>query len=402
MIPDRRHVGYVVVFVAAAAAVLLPVLALNYLLVERSVGGASMVVAASRWQQAAKGVTYAPPLNATQPFKTARIFDRMHEIDTVVFGSSTAMGITQQMFPPGTSLYNFAQTGNGLPMVIGEAEFLRRAQPARFKRFLIPLDWSLGFIYNTDAPLPVTLAPPDPGAPNEKIRGVTLVMHQLEDALSLPRVKNLFGILHIMLRSPAPAAAFRQVFLQEAGDEYRCADGTPAKDFDTIFRGTCTGFRYDGSATFANLSPVPARRAPALIASALVPSSKYVAGLVRTGGEPNRLLLDGIAALAAGVQRAGGSVILFLPPLLPGMERAFLDATHTGGPLRHTKQALEAWARERNLIIIDAGQSERYGCLVEEFVDEHHALPQCYARIFGRFWSDPRALAKPGLWNGER
>ena len=99
MIPDRRHFRYVVVFVAVAVAVLLPVLVLNYQLVERSVGGASMVTAASRWQQATQGVTYAPPLSANQPFKVARIFDRMPGINTVVFGSSTAMGITQDMFP---------------------------------------------------------------------------------------------------------------------------------------------------------------------------------------------------------------------------------------------------------------------------------------------------------------
>ena len=82
------------------------------------------------------------------------------------------------------------------------------------------------------------------------------------------------------------------------------------------------------------------------------------------------------------------------------MERALLDSPHTGSALRRTKQILDAWARDKDLIIIDAGQSERYGCAVEEFVDEHHALPQCYARVFGRFWSDPRAVAKPGLWCG--
>ncbi len=60
-----------------------------------------------------------------------------------------------------------------------------------------------------------------------------------------------------------------------------------------------------------------------------------------------------------------------------------LDAPHTAALLRHTKDALDRWARARNLVIIDAGQAERYGCAVPEFVDEHHALPQCYARIFG-------------------
>jgi hypothetical protein len=96
-------------------------------------------------------------------------------------------------------------------------------------------------------------------------------------------------------------------------------------------------------------------------------------------------------------------VVLFLPPLLPGMERALLAAAHTAAPLRRTRQTLDAWARDHDLIIIDAGQSERYGCVAEEFVDEHHALPQCYARIFTRFWNDRQAAPiKPGFWSGNQ
>jgi hypothetical protein len=83
------------------------------------------------------------------------------------------------------------------------------------------------------------------------------------------------------------------------------------------------------------------------------------------------------------------------------MERAFLDSAQTGRALRHTKEILNAWARDHDVTVIDAGQSERYGCVAEEFVDEHHALPQCYARVFARFWGDERARARPGLWTGE-
>ena len=139
-----------------------------------------------------------------------------------------------------------------------------------------------------------------------------------------------------------------------------------------------------------------ARRAEALIASAVVPSSKYAVDLIKTGGEPNRVVLQRLAALVRDVRRAGGSVVLFMPPLLPGMERAFLASAQTGAALRNTKQILDTWAREQDLIIIDAGQSERYGCVPEEFVDEHHALPACYGRVFARFRDEPRA--RPGLW----
>jgi hypothetical protein len=398
MTHERSYAQYVWILAALAAAVLLPVLALNYTLGARSLGSAATVLPASRWQQATRGVTYAPPLSDSRPFKLARLFDRLPEINTVVFGSSTAMGITQGMFPGGMVIYNFAQTGNPLLTVVAEAEFLQRRQHGSLKWFVIPLDWSVGFVYQPGVPGKEELAPPAAGAPQQ--RAAVSIPQQLQDALSLPRVKNLFGIITGIARAPSPALAFRQIFLQEAGDEYRCVDGTPARDFDTIFRGTCTGFRYDGSATFANLERVPVRRADALIASAGVPSSKYAVEMIKTGGEPNRLLLERLAALAHEVKRDGGDVVLFLPPLLPGMERAFLRSPHTAGPLRRTKQILDAWARTEGLIVIDAGQSERFGCAVHEFVDEHHALPECYARVFARFWNDRRVPAKvrAGLW----
>ena len=399
MSPDRQPAGYVTIFLAVAAAVLLPVAALNYALGVRSFGGNAVAVHASQWQEATRGVTYAPPLSANRPFKSARLFDRLPHINTVVFGSSTSMGITQDMFPAAMTIYNFAQTGNVLSTVIAEAEFLQRLQPPALKWLVIPLDWALGSLYLPGLPGRVELATPVADAPTQEA-GVPL-SQKLQDALSLPRVKNLFGIVQGIVRAPSPAAAFAQMFLQEASDDYRCADGTPAKDYDTIFRGTCTGFRYDGSATFANLQPVPARRAEALIASAVVPSSKYAVGLIGSGGAPNPLLLERLAALAREMKRAGGEAVLFLPPLLPGMERALLAAAHTAAPLKRTRQILEAWARDHDLVILDAGQSERYGCAAEEFVDEHHALPQCYARIFARYWNARGASTRPGLWSGD-
>ena len=389
----RQQRVYVLILLAVMAIVLLPVLALNYVLGLRSLGGGKAAIQASEWQHATRGITYAPPLSDNRPFKTARLLDRLPEIDTVVLGSSTAMGITQDAFAQATQMYNFAQTGNALATVVAEAEFLRRTN-AKLKRLVIPLDWSLGFVYVAGTPGREDLVPPTAGMP----RAAVPLAQQLLDAMSLPRLKNLLGIFKGIVRAPAPAAAFRQMFLQEAGDDYRCADGTPARDFDTIFRGTCTGFRYDGSATFANLEPVAARRAEALIASAVVPSSKYAVDLIKTGGEPNRVVLQRLAALVRDVRRAGGSVVLFMPPLLPGMERAFLASAQTGAALRNTKQILDTWAREQDLIIIDAGQSERYGCVPEEFVDEHHALPACYGRVFARFWGDTHA--RPGLWTG--
>jgi hypothetical protein len=395
----RASRRYVTVFATVCLVVLLPVLALNYLLGLRSLGGGEVVLAASRWQQATQGVTYAPPLSANRPFKSARLFDRLPAINTVVFGSSTAMGITQAMFPADMTMYNFAQTGNLLSTVIGEAEFLQRPEYRHLKWFFVPFDWALGSPYFPDGGVPQTLAPPAADALQEP--GLR-VSERLADALSLPRVKNLVGILAGVVRAPAPAQALREVFLQTAGEPYRCADGTPARDFDTIFRGSCTGFRYDGSATFGNLEPLSPQRAQILIAGAVVPSSKYAVELIKAGGEPNRQLLARLAALAAAKRAAGGSLVLLLPPLLPGMDRALQTSPYTAAPLQRTREVLAQWARAENLVIIDAGAAERFGCGVAEFVDEHHALPSCYARIFSRFWAARARSALPaaGIWDG--
>jgi hypothetical protein len=143
------------------------------------------------------------------------------------------------------------------------------------------------------------------------------------------------------------------------------------------------------------------RHAESLIASAVVASSKYAVALTKSRGEPNPAILDHIAALSRTLRARGGDVILFMPPLLPGLERALLNAPHTGPQLQHTKDVIDRWARTANLVIIDAGQAERYGCAAAEFVDEHHALPQCYERVFARFWNSGGLQAKPGLWSAK-
>ncbi len=388
---ERSHRRYTLLFIVVCAAVLLPVVALNYLLGLRSLGGGDVVLEASSWQQATRGITYAPPLSANRPFKSARLFDRLPEINALVFGSSTMMGLTQEHFPAGVAIYNFSQTGNELPIALGEAEFMLRTYPGQFRLVVVPLDWAVGFLYRgAGLAGQVVVAPPDAAAPAAP--SAVPVTQQLQDALSLPRVKNLFASLAQIARSPAPVAAFRAMFFAGGSAEYRCADGTPARDFDTIFRGTCTGFRYDGSATFANLEPVAARRVDALIASAVVPSSKYAVDLIKSGGAPHPQVLERLTQLARAQHARGGRLVLILPPLLPGMERAFLVSAQLGPLLQRTKQDLAAWAKSADTVILDAGPSERYGCIATEFVDEHHALPACYARVFARFW---RALGEP-------
>ena len=42
--------------------------------------------------------------------------------------------------------------------------------------------------------------------------------------------------------------------------------------------------------------------------------------------------------------------------------------------------------------LFDAGKSEEYGCLPEEFYDAHHALDRCYSKILDKFFKNNRDI----------
>jgi len=379
------HKRYFWILAAAFGATLLPVFALNLILLNDTLGNSGKVLLASQWQQRTHGVTYAPTLSDTHLFKTLRLNDRLPEINAVVFGSSTAMGITQQAFPDTLRIYNYAQSGHGLSASIGEAEYLQRYAP-QVKWLAIPLDWSTGFVYQQvpvqDADLSAAAAMAQAASPAQQAP----LLARMRDALSWPRVATLFEIFKSVLRADDKAVAFRGYFTQAGSGEYRCADGTPAKDFDTVHRGTCTGFRHDGSATFANSSRVA--NAQARIPLSVSGGSQYRRHLVESRGVPSAHLLQRLATLAERARANGGGVILFMPPLLPGMEAEFLRHRELAAYLQETKRSLDAWSREQNVAILDAGQAERYGCAADEFIDEHHAASTCYEKTFRSFWRD--------------
>jgi len=333
---------------------------------------------ASEWQQRSGGVTYSPPINNNRAFKILRLHDRLPDIDTLVFGSSTAMGITADALP-GHRVYNFAQSGNSLWSVTGEAEYVIRHWGDRIRTLFIPLDWSLGFIYQSQqfiaqdlslAAVPVGQRPPVPAI--------------LREAMSMPRVMDLIGILQDTAVSPDRHTAFRRYFLEAAGRVYACPDGMPAKDFDTVYRGLCTGFRADGSATFADQKRVSQESAPAVLARAASASSQYAAALAKTAGQPDAALMRRLSGLAGLARGKDIRIVFFLPPLLPGLDDRLAQSGHAGAALARTRQALLQWAAAENVPVIDAGPSGRYGCEATEFVDAHHALPACYRKIFGR------------------
>lgn len=376
---------------ALCAALIVPVAGLNLLL------GASNLrydknQLASDWQQATRGVTYAPPITHNRPFKTLRLNERIGEINAVVFGSSTTMGLVDDALPPAFRTYNFAQTGNPLGAMIGEAEYIVGRWDSRIRLLVIPLDWALGFVYERGEPAVMELTAE--AARREATQALPSLRARLEDALSLPRLRILAAITRDIAKAPDSGAAFRQYFIAPAGPEYRCPDGTPARDFDVVSRGLCNGFRYDGSATFADQKRLEAARAPAALAAAVSGSGQYAAALRKGGGEPNAALLDRLARLARNAEARGARLLVLLPPLAPGMQEALARTAHSGAFLRSTVDHLHAWAARERIALLDAGRSERYGCTMDEFIDPHHALPQCYRRVFAGWQAGPAAAAR--------
>lgn len=373
--------AYTVWVVGGCLAVLAPVLALNLALIGNDYRHDKNRLA-SRWQQETGGVTYAPPISNNRAFKTLRLADRAPQINAVVFGSSTAMSITADAFPAGISAYNFAQSGNGLTSVIGEAQAVVNRYGDSVRRLVIPLDWALGFVYDGSEPPLTDLSVEKVGAPV-----APSLVTQLRESLSLPRSITLAIALRDVLRADDRPAAVRTFFEEPAGAPYRCPDGLMARDYDITFRGQCVGFRVDGSATFADQKRITGALAPGTVAQAASASSQYAAALNRMAGQPDAKLLDHLGVLLQQARAKGIEVVFFLPPLIPELDARLMVSAHSGEKLRRTKTTLSAWAAQQHVALFDAGPSEQYGCEATEFIDAHHALPSCYRKIMARLFT---------------
>jgi len=378
--------AYTTWIVAGCLALLAPVLALNLLLLANDHRHDKNRLA-SRWQQESGGVTYAPPINNNRAFKTLRLQDRLEGINALAFGSSTVMSLTADAWPSGIRAYNFAQSGNSLLSVLGEADYVLTHWPDRIRVMLIPLDWSLGFTYQAGALPSTDLAaarvPPPVPLP---------VVTALREALSLPRIQELGAILRDIARADDPRAAARQFFVEPASAPYRCADGLPARDYSTVHRGLCNGFRADGSATFADQKRVGTAEAPGVLARAASASSQYALALARTRGEPDAELLQHLEGIVSRARAQGVQILLFMPPLIPELDARLMASAHSAAQLRQTKTMLRQWAQQQQLPLFDGGPSERYGCLPAEFIDAHHALPDCYRKFMKQVFANRKVL----------
>ena len=380
------HKRYLLWLLFFCCITLLPAIALNWVLLRNEGDVTAISFAASDWQRQTQGITFTPTMGNNAMFKTLRLNDRLSEIDTVIFGSSTGMPIDSTMLPPDWRLYNFTLSGSPLSASIAQAKYLVQHAP-HIKRYIIALDWSLDFVYQPAG----VIAPADLSAPQRDIASpqakAPSLLDTLKEAASYPRMVKLWKILRDVAKSPHPQTTFHEYFLQLGSNEYVCPDGAlKGKDFGIYNRGTCNGFRYDGSATYSDYNRID--NANRLIIGALAFGSKYAHALQHTRGAIDRGLFSNLASLNRAITANGGKLILYMPPLMPGLEDAFLKHPQFSTYLLRTKQDLKTLAAENNAIVLDFGQSEKFSCTTSEFLDEHHADPACYSKIFRIFWQN--------------
>ncbi len=381
------HKRYLLWLSLFCSITLLPAIALNWILLKNEGNVEAMSFAASDWQQQTHGITFTPTLGNNGFFKTQRLNDRLPEIDTVIYGASTAMTIDSSMLPQAWHLYNFTQSGSPLRASIAQAEYLASHAP-QIKQHIVMLDWAIDFIYEPEAVVAIDLARADRQKSLSQ-QSAHSPLSMLKEAVSYPRMVKLWQILSSVVHSTHPQTAFREYFLQVGSDEYTCPDGkSRGKDFGVYNRGACNGFRFDGSATFSDYTRVENGRRT--IVGALASSSMYVHALQHTQGVPDHILLEHLAALNTQLAARGGKLILLIPPLIPGMERAFLDHPQYATYLNRTKQELKSWADQQQITLADFSQSEKFGCTADEFLDAHHAVKTCYQKIFTDFWQNAR------------
>lgn len=387
---NNPHRRFLLALAGYFGATLLPIFILNFYLRSSTLGNSKLILAASQWQEQSRGTTFAGGFDAPDGhrlFKTLRLHDRLPEINTVVLGSSTVMGITQKAFPKEYRIFNFATFSNPLVNVMGEAEFIQE-NFLNVKWFVIPLECLIGFL-NRDvlvASRVMPLSPESKSVQSEQRRTKVSLLDMMRNAVSYEAIINLFRIMQFMLVSSNKWLFFQENFVLKIGNEYVCPDSARGKDFDPMYRGLCAGFRFDGSITFAEKNRV-GDNAPSIIREALVPGSIFSEGLNRINGVTNPTLLERLVAIDKRARQNGGGVIFIRPPMLPGVEVELLQQLQGGSVRADTIKKITMWAERNQLKLIDASQADRFGCAADEFCDAHHAVDTCYTKIFDVYFA---------------
>ena len=311
---------------------------------------------AFQWQMENKGVV-GLTVNIASAYKQRMLEWRIakKDIDTILLGSSTLMGIKEDMFK-NHNVFNGATNSNILYYTIAVAKYHSKYSE-NIKNIIIGFDWALGLPYRSYKDIRH-----NPGV--EKKKDTTLV-DKIKDAVSYQRVKIV--VLNLMDHLFADSIA-----------QYKCpTEDTIGTDqfFQTDIPKSCRGYRFDGSAIFPNRH-VTQKEWIDTLKNGL---EKYQEQFDVNLGTIDSRYLNDFSEISKNLERKGGKLIILIPPLIPKAtttmektaKKSYTQKLHT----------LLSFAKKNNIIVFNASKSEAFGCEYSDFLDSHHAFPSCYKKI---------------------
>ncbi len=309
------------------------------------------------WQMKHQGVVgITDSISDTYKQKLTDYIIPKNNIDTLILGSSTLMSVKDDMLKNHT-VFNGSKNSNPLFDAISKAKYYIATYDS-IKYVMIGFDWALGKPYQ---PYNNPIYKPSTNQKDD----ITLLV-KIKDAMSYQRVKIIVSNLYnALLNQP---------------EVYQCpTENTVGTDafFIPLVPRNCHGFRSDGSATFSNQLPLTDKKWKILLETEL---EKYQKMLSDSLGKIELRYLDDFKEIDEALKKRGGKLIIIIPPLMPGATTS-IKKSEEGIYLKETMDTLWKFSAENDIEILDASQSESYGCASSEFMDVHHAFPECYEKI---------------------
>ena len=308
------------------------------------------------WQEENKGVV-GITVNIASEYKQRMLEWRISRknLDTIILGSSTVMGITSDMFK-NHSIFNGATNSNILFYTIAVAKYHSK-HSNNVKNIIIGYDWALGLPYRPYQEIVHN--------PTVKKKKDTKLIDKIKDAVSYQRVK-------IILENVVDK------FSSDTLSQYTCpTEDTIGTDqfFKTDKPKSCRGYRFDGSAIFPNRH-ITKNEWEDILKNGL---DKYQEQFDTNLGTIDTRYLNDFKEISQNLKEKGGKLIIVIPPLLPEVTTT-LEHMANQSYIKKLHKLL-SFAKENNIMILNASKSEEFGCQYNDFLDTHHAFPSCYKKI---------------------
>lgn len=374
-----RDARYTLIVLLLAAAVLAPIVVLNYVVGVYVLTNEQLPLLAHRWQQDTRGTVSVSP-GAELTFKRLVLRDRLASIDALVLGSSTLATVEARMIGPAAGFYNFSLSNNGSRLIAGDADSAIVEMPL-VRRLIVGLDWATaqGVFIEGDA------SRRDGGLLRDSDARPVSVWDQLADTLTWPRVVQLYGLMKSWWRGEPAVREFRNLADAPAycPGEGACPPADSCRDFDTsgmLRRHACLGFRRDGSVNGTAYGHFARNEDMKKLMDTYAAFDGYDP-MMRARGVPNRLLLTSLAASSRRLKAQHGEMVVVLPPMLPHLVEELARRPSTAEYVTRVRAELAQWAAREGIHLIDANASEAFGCGVEDFFDNIHAGPACFEKV---------------------